>query len=115
MNREETMAGFQRLGEYCKAKGYFHRLKGLREHWVRARNGEDIGFYAQSLLEVWQLPPFENALQMRGRSLGCPVCGRQNDLQSSPRTVMILEDRGRFVCMDCGLQWLEPIEPEARK
>jgi len=101
------MAAFARIGKHCTARGYTHRIQGLRAHWARARGGEDLGSFAQQLLESFRLPPFERALEVRRPGLGCPRCGRQN-LQAAPRTVSVIEDVARFVCQ-CGLEWLEMI------
>ena len=103
------MNAFQRIGEYCKARGYHYRLKGLREYWVRARDGEAVDSLAQSLLEGWQLPPYETALEMREKANICPVCSEHSGPKAKPRTVMILEDRARFRCDLCGHEWLSPV------
>lgn len=105
MNREETMAAFQRVGEYCKAKGYHDRLPIIRQWWFDAKRGEPLGDYAQQLLETWQLPPYENALRVLPSHSKCPTCkpGEYGALY----VVAQLEDRTRVACRTCKTHWLE--------
>lgn len=109
VNREQTMAAFERIAAHCKHRGYLRRVPILRKHWLAAKQGAPLGAFAQQLLEGFQLPPFEHALEVRSETAGCPSCGVQTDLQAAPRTVMILEDRGRFVCTGCRREWLCPL------
>ena len=104
MTTAETLDAFTRIAQYCKSRGWHHRLKGLREQYAKARNGVDLGAFAQLLLETMRLPPFENALEVWPAGRAC--CGGANQSGGSARTVVNIEDHYRLECTRCERHWL---------
>lgn len=103
MSSSEILAAFERIDTHCKARGWHHRLPGLRKHYARVQGGEDLAEFAQQLLETMRLPPFEAALPVRPKDWRC--CPKPHG-SAAAHTKLVIEDTFRFQCTECSREWL---------
>lgn len=108
MTPTQQFEAIRSIAQFCIARGWAHRLKPLRAHWLSVRGGADLSEHLENLLTVLQLPPFETAVRLREsheRPCSCPTATAASG--GGAATLLIFVDRAMFRCASCGARWLE--------
>jgi hypothetical protein len=85
----------------------------LRRFYVATRDCRSAGSsWNETFIDEWlaalQLPPFERALEVQARGVGCSRCNSNPGAVPSVRTQMVFPGGARMCCNECGRRWLEP-------